>query len=209
MRDDTTTQGVLFKALFAKPLVARFDQAHSSCDGGAILLKACDRKLGLIDAVSSCLRDGRCSDKIRHSMQELVEQRVYGMACGYEDCNDSARLSTDPVQRLLMNRDPIEGESLASQPTLSRFENGIDSRSLMRMGNAIAERVIARHRKRLRGRVRRITIDLDLTDDPTYGQQQLTLFNGHIHPDPVSGNTGVPTTLMVAGTHTSVKVKTE
>jgi hypothetical protein len=179
MRNDTTAQGVLFKSLFDKPLSARFDQPDSSSDGGAILLKACDKQLGLIDAISSCLRDGRCVEKVRHSMQELVEQRVYGIACGYEDCNDSARLSRDPVQRLLMSRDPIEGQTLASQPTLSRFENTIDGRSLMRMGNAIAERVIERHRKRLRGRVRRITIDLDPTDDPTYGEQQLTLFNGH------------------------------
>ena len=179
MRDDTTTQGVLFKSPLGKPLVAQFDQPDSSSDGGAILLKACDRKLGLMDAISACLRDSRCPDKIVHGMRELVEQRVYGMACGYEDCNDSARLSSDPVQRLLLNRDPIDGQMLASQPTLSRFENAIDGRSLMRMGNAIADRVIARHRKRLRGRARRITIDLDPTDDPTYGQQQLTLFNGH------------------------------
>jgi len=179
MGNDTTTQGVLFKSLPGKPVVAKFDQAHSSSDGGALLLKACDAKLGLIEALSSCLRDERCASKVTHSLRELVEQRVYGMACGYEDCNDSARLSADPVHRLLLNRDPLEGERLASQPTLSRFENAVDGRSLMRMGNALAERVIARHRKRLRGKARRITIDLDPTDDPTYGQQQLTLFNGH------------------------------
>jgi hypothetical protein len=80
---------------------------------------------------------------------------------------------------MLLGRDPIDGEMLASQPTLSRFENGIDGRSLMRMGNALEDCVIERHRKRLRGRVRRITIDMDPTDDPTYGQQQLTLFNSH------------------------------
>ncbi|HZD52636.1 MAG TPA: IS1380 family transposase [Woeseiaceae bacterium] len=118
-------------------------------------------------------------DRIIHSLRELVEQRVYGMACGYEDCNDSARLRTDPVHRQLLGRDPLEGEALASQPTLSRFENGMDGRSLLGMGNAIADRVIERHRKRLRGRVQRITIDLDPTDDPTYGEQQLTLFNNH------------------------------
>lgn len=179
MPDDTTTQGVLFKSLPGKPVVAKFDQAHSSSDGGALLLKACDTKLGLIGALSSCLRDQRCASKITHSLRELVEQRVYGMACGYEDCNDSARLSSDPVHRLLLNRDPLEGERLASQPTLSRFENAVDGRSLMRMGNAMADSVIARHRKRLRGKTRRITIDLDPTDDPTYGQQQLTLFHGH------------------------------
>lgn len=179
MRDDTTTQGVLFNELFDKPLSARFDQPDSSSDGGAILLKACDKKLGLIDAMASCLRERRSPERVVHSLRELVQQRVYGMACGYEDCNDSARLCTDPVHRLLLDRDPIDGDTLASQPTLSRFENGIDGRSLLGMGNALADRVIARHRKRLRGRVRRITIDLDPTDDPTYGQQQLTLFNGH------------------------------
>ena len=179
MRDDSTTQGVLFKGLFDKPLSASFDQPDSSSDGGAILLKACDRRLGLIDAIASCLRDKRSADRVIHGLRELVEQRVYGMACGYEDCNDSARLATDPVHRLLLGRDPLDGDALASQPTLSRFENGVDGRSLMSMGNAIADRVIERHRKRLRGRVRRITIDLDPTDDPTYGEQQLTLFNGH------------------------------
>jgi len=179
MRDDSTTQGVLFNELFDKPLSASFDQPDSSSDGGAILLKACDRRLGLIDAIASCLRDKRSADRVIHSLRELVEQRVYGMACGYEDCNDSARLATDPVHRLLLGRDPLDGDALASQPTLSRFENGVDGRSLMGMGNAIADRVIERHRKRLRGRVRRITIDLDPTDDPTYGEQQLTLFNGH------------------------------
>ena len=179
MRDDSTTQGVLFDGLFDKCVSARFDQPDSSSDGGAILLKACDKKLGLIEAMASCLRERRSRERVVHSLRELVEQRVYGMACGYEDCNDSARLCRDPVQRLLLGRDPIDGETLASQPTLSRFENGIDGRSLMRMGNVLADRVIERHRKRLRGRVRRITIDMDPTDDPTYGQQQLTLFNSH------------------------------
>ena len=92
MRDDTTTQGVLFNGLFEKPLSARFDQPDSSSDGGAILLKACDKQLGLIDAMASCLRDRRDPERVVHGVRELVQQRVYGMACGYEDCNDSARL---------------------------------------------------------------------------------------------------------------------
>lgn len=179
MKDDTTTQCVLFKDVLGRPLAARFDQPDSSSDGGAILLKACDKKLGLIDAISTGLHDRRDTDRVRHSLRELIEQRVYGMACGYEDCNDSARLAGDPVHRMLLGRDPIKGEALASQPTLSRFENGMDARALVKMGTAIAERVIARHRKRLRGRVRRITIDMDPTDDPTYGAQQLSLFNGY------------------------------
>ena len=179
MSKHNSPQGVLFKGLSKPALLARFDQPDSSSDGGAILLKACDRKLGLMDAISRCIRDDRCGGKVRHSMRELISQRVYGIACGYEDCNDAARLRTDPVQRLLIDRDPLTGEALASQPTLSRLENGIDGRSLLGMGTAIMDTVMARHRKRLGQRVRCITIDLDPTDDATFGQQQLSFFNGH------------------------------
>lgn len=177
--EDITPQSVVFDDLFGKPVLASFDQPDSSSDGGAILLKACDQKLGLIDAISVCLRDDRQPGKVSHSIRDLVQQRVFGIACGYEDCNDSARLATDPVQRLLMDRDPVTGQLLASQPTLSRFENQVDGRSLVKMGHAIADTVVARHRKRLKGGVRRITIDMDPTDDPTYGGQQLTFFNGY------------------------------
>ncbi len=144
-----------------------------------MLLAGCDKRLGLIEAIAASLRDKRSAERVIHGVGALVEQRVCGMACGYEDCNDSARLAGDPVHRLLPGRDPRDGEWLASQPTLSRFENAIDSRSLVRMGRALADRVIERHRRRLKGRVRRITIDLDPTDHATHGEQQLALFNGH------------------------------
>ena len=176
---DTTAHSVIFEDLFDKPLKAEFDQPDCSSDGGAILLKACDQNLGLMDAISNCLRDDRQQGKVSHTIRDLVQQRVFGIACGYEDCNDSARLASDPIQRLLMERDPITGQQLASQPTLSRFENQVDGRSLVKMGHAISDAVITRHRKRLKGRVRRITIDMDPTDDPTYGGQQLTFFNTH------------------------------
>lgn len=175
----TTARSVVFEDLFGKAVIADFDQPDSSSDGGAILLKACDQNLGLVDAISNCFRDDRQQGKVSHTIKDLVQQRVFGIACGYEDCNDSARLASDPVQRLLMERDPITGQLLASQPTLSRFENQVDGRSLVKMGHAIGDAVIARHRKRLKGRVRRITIDMDPTDDPTYGGQQLTFFNTH------------------------------
>lgn len=179
MRDHTTRQCVVFKDLFGKPVVARFDQPDSSSDGGALLLKACDERLGLTDALARCLHDGRQQSKVEHSFHDLVRQRVFGIACGYEDCNDAARVGDDPVHKLLVDRDPIEGAALASQSTLSRFENALGAKSMMRMGLALADTVIARHRKRLRGRVKRITVELDPTDDPTHGAQQLSFFNSH------------------------------
>ena len=112
-------------------------------------------------------------------MQDLFKQRVFSVACGYADANDSARLGADPIHKLLLDRDPVAGLDLASQPTLSRFENGAGSRQLYRMAEALAERVIERHARRLHNRAKLITIDLDPTDDPTHGAQPLSFFNSH------------------------------
>lgn len=177
MGKDTTRQGVLFKGLSKKVVVARFDQEHATSDGGAILLKAVDEKLGLSAAIAECVRDQRQSSKVRHTILELLRQRLFAMACGYADGNDAARLGEDPVFKLLLDRDPLTGSALASQPTLSRFEHSVGAKELLGMAKTLTECVIERHRRRKKGRVRRITLDLDPTDDPTHGGQQLTFFN--------------------------------
>ncbi len=179
MSEHNTTQCVLFPGIFQLPVVAKFDQRQSSSDGGAILLRAADRGLGLTSALACALEDKRQSKKIKHELSELLTQRVMAIACGYPDTNDAARLGSDPVHKLLVGRDPIQGEDLASQPTLSRFENSRDRKQLFRLSEALADCVIERHRRRLRGQARRVTIDLDPTDDPTHGAQQLTFFNHH------------------------------
>ncbi len=163
----------------SRPVVAKFDQEQASSDGGAPLLKAVDDRLGLTERLAGCLADSRQAGKVRHELIELVRQRVFGIACGYADCNDAARLASDPVHKLLLGRDPLTGLALASQPTLSRFENALGWQDLYQMGAALADLVIEHHRARLRGQARRITIDLDPTDDPTHGQQEFTFFNGH------------------------------
>jgi len=92
MKDDTIQQSVLFEELVDKPLYVKFDQPDSSSDGGALLLKAADDRLDLTAALARCLKDKRRPDMIIHSYLDLVRQRIFGMACGYEDCNDAARL---------------------------------------------------------------------------------------------------------------------
>jgi hypothetical protein len=179
LRDETIPQTVLFPDLFITPVVATFDQPHASSDGGAMLLKAAEARYGLVDGFARCLVDDRQPGKVRHTLGDLLAQRIYGLACGYPDANDADRLADDPIHKLLLGRDPIDGDALASQPTISRFENHVGTQALHAMGYALAARVIDRHRQRLHGRVRRITIDLDPTDDPTHGAQQLTFFNGH------------------------------
>jgi len=103
--------------------------------------------MDLVAGLASCLRDERQAGKVDHSLRELVAQRVFSIACGYPDANDSARLSGDPIHKLLLDRDPIEGRELASQPTLSRFENGVGVKELYRAGEFLAESVIRRHAK--------------------------------------------------------------
>jgi hypothetical protein len=179
LTEHTTTECLLFPDIFDRPVIAKFDQRQGSSDGGAILLKAAEKRLGLTSALSACLRDDRQPGKVKHELGELITQRVMAIALGYEDANDAARLACDPVHKLLVGRDPVDGEDLASQPTLSRFENAPDRKELLRMTEALADRVIERHRQRLDGRARRITIDMDPTDDPTHGQQQFTFFNSH------------------------------
>jgi hypothetical protein len=174
-----TTQTVLFPELFPKPVVASFDQDNSSSDGGAVLLKVVDSQLSLTERLAACIEDLRQQSKVLHSMHDFLRQRVYGIACGYPDCNDADKLRTDPIQKMLLDRDPIDGDPLGSQPVLSRFENGVSRKALYRMGLELADVVVTHHAKRLKGRARLITIDLDPTDDPTHGSQQLSFFNGH------------------------------
>ena len=107
MSDDSTTQRLLFPGIFCKPVVAQFDQREGSSDGGALLLKAADRRYGLVSGLASCLRDERQAGKVDHSFRELVAQRVFSIACGYPDANDSARLSKDPIHKMLLDRDPV------------------------------------------------------------------------------------------------------
>src|SRR5882724_9790221 len=173
------TQRLIFPELFAKPVHYQFDEPHSSSDGGAVLLKAADQKLQLTASLAACLVDGRQAAKVKHSLEDLLRQRIYGLASGYADANDAARLAHDPIFKLLLDRSPVTGPELSSQPTLSRFENSIGPRQNYRLGLALARSVIERQQKRLRGKVRHVTIDLDSTDDPTHGQQQFTFFNAH------------------------------
>ena len=132
----------------------------------------------LVKGFARCLVDKRAPERIRHTLEDLIGQRVFGIACGHPDGNDADHLAEDPIHKLLLGRDPVTGERLASQPTLSRFENGVGRGALYRMARELAESVIERHRQRRQGRARRITIDLDPTDDPTHGAQQLAFFNG-------------------------------
>jgi len=176
---DITTQCVLFPGVFKKPVVARFDQRQGSSDGGAILLQAADRQLGLSGSLAACIEDERQAGKVKHDIHQMLAQRIFAIACGYADTNDAARLADDPVHKLLAGLDPGGEPKLASQPTLCRFENAMNPKELFRCAEALADTVLARQQRRLKKRAQWITLDIDATDDPTHGEQQLSFFNGH------------------------------
>jgi hypothetical protein len=170
---------VRFEGPFARPIDVEFDGEAESSDGGLILLRAADERVGLTAALASCLEDRRDPSKVEHGLVELFRQRVFGIAAGYPDGNDAALLGTDPVLKEVCGRRGVSGATLASQPTLSRFESGVTAREAVLMGRKLESFVIERQRARLHGRARRITIDLDPTEDRTYGQQCFSFFNGH------------------------------
>ena len=172
-------QSVLFEGLFSEPVVAAFDGEAQSSDGGLLLLGAIDRRIGLTEALGACIPDERDAARVEHTHLDLLRQRVFSIAAGYEDANDAARTACDPVLKEACGRRALEGRSLGSQPTLSRFERSHSGRAIVALGRRLETFVIARHRRRLGKWVRLVTIELDPTHDPTHGQQAFAFFNGH------------------------------
>ena len=172
MTDSTLT--LSFPAVSGRDVVVRFDGGDISSDAGMTLVSAADRKVGLISALALAIDDGRDQAKVDHPIELLMRERVYAIALGYEDANDLDRLRHDPSLKTACGRLPKSGLALASQPTISRLENGISKRDLIRMAHALAEKVI----EQLPPRTKQVILDVDPTDDPCHGQQQLECFNG-------------------------------
>ena len=168
----------LFEGIFEKPVLSRFDSERRTSDGGASLLGAIDRRIGLTESLCAYLTDSRDPSRIEHPLQDLFRQRVFSIGLGYADCNDSARVGQDPAMKLVCGRRTDDDRSLASQPTLSRFEHGLSGREVASLGRGLEEMAIERLSRRSR-RSRLVTIDLDPSVDPTHGQQPFAFFNGH------------------------------
>jgi hypothetical protein len=172
----STRQSVLFSESFQKPLAAVFDAASQTSDAGLILLGTLDRRLDVTRRLCAHLPDARQAGKVEHGLLDLVRQRVYSIAAGYADGNDAQHLRHDPALKVLCDRDPIQGPALASQPTLSRFENSVPRRALVRAARAFEAERIERFARRFPD-ARCVVIDLDATVDPTHGQQTFSFFN--------------------------------
>jgi len=174
---DRTRQSVLFEATFRRPVLIAFDADALSSDGGVALLSALDHGIGLTDSLLASVSDGRQQSKVSYSYVDLFRQRVFGLALGYSDGVDANDLRRDPMMKLAAGRDPTQDPDLASQSSISRFENALSGRQVAEMGREFEDFVMRRLGKRHR-KARMVTLDFDSTVDPTHGAQQLSMFNG-------------------------------
>ena len=159
-----------------KPLTATFDGGRLSSDGGVIVLREIALKLGLAEVISGPLRDDRDATRVLHTYADMALARMAAIAAGYEDCDDLNWLRSDPAFKIACGRAPESGDDLMSQPTLSRLENLPDWRTLGRIGLGMID-LFCRSFARVPAR---IVLDIDDTDDPVHGQQELALFNAHV-----------------------------
>jgi len=170
-------QGVWQKSfgfLGSKPIVVEPSSAGLTSDAGLLPLRQFDEAFGLTRQLADALEDHRYQPFVDHSLIEMVRVRVYGILAGYEDQNDHSALRSDPVFKLIAGRSPDDND-LASQPTLSRFENSVSIGSLFQLRDVMIDQFINSFAEP----PTRLTFDIDTFDDPTHGQQQLTFFHGY------------------------------
>jgi predicted secreted protein len=154
---------------------ADFSGGQITSDAGLLPLRAFDHRHGLTRGLAQRVCDPREEERVRHSILSLFRQRLYQIIAGYEDANDADRLRHDPAFQILA--DQSLGEPLGSQPTLSRWENSPSPRELLKLQEALLDWFVRICGEQVRKRGE-ILLDVDSTDDPTYGQQQLSFFNG-------------------------------
>jgi hypothetical protein len=172
----SATATYTFATATALALEAAFDGGRLTSDGGLPWLARAEEAVGICAALAACVPEWRRAH-IHHSLEALVRQRVFGIACGYEDQNDADTLRRDPLLKLVCGRRPESDPDLASQPTLSRLENAVDRQACRRLAHALLG-VYLRRRAR-DGVPAHIVLDIDSTDDPTHGQQEGSAYHGY------------------------------
>lgn len=156
-------------------VVAKFDGGAVCSDGGLLLLRKADACLGLAELASYAISDERRPEYVQHTVVDMLRQRIYGIAAGYEDCNDAGQLRVDAMHKLALGRDLVGGLALASQPSLSRFENNIDATSNAALQKLLVHLFVKQSRKAPKV----LRLAMDTTCDETYGSQQMTFYNGY------------------------------
>jgi hypothetical protein len=171
-----------FEASGRREIVARFDGGTISSDGGAFLLRQTDQRLNLLPRLAQCFLDGRNQDLIEHSILEMLSQRIYGLALGYEDINDHEQLRKDPVFGILAGREELD-EPLAGKSTLNRMELGAGTpdryKKITFWKEGLDELLVQVFLESHRSAPEQIVLDVDTTDLPLHGKQEGRFFHGY------------------------------
>jgi len=170
---ENSTQELNLFPIKGRNIELSFSGDRISSDGGLLLLRELDSQLNLLASASNCIHDERDNRYIDHSVKELLTQRVFQIAAGYEDCNDCNDLREDMIFKMCAGRLPQSEPDLASQPTMSRLENTVTRTDLFRLGKCLVDMFISSYSKAPSV----IILDCDDTNNDTYGQQELALFN--------------------------------
>jgi hypothetical protein len=166
----SSPQNITFTSAKRLVIEADFNGGAVSSDGGLLLVREADRRLGLTGSIARRLKDGRQQGKVRHTVATMLRQRVMGLCAGWEDLNDADQLRTDPVHQLAAGNDP-----LASTPTVCRFENGQSRQTAWAINRELVEQFIASRRTA----PPYLILDFDATDTPVHGQQEGRFFHGY------------------------------
>jgi Transposase DDE domain group 1 len=171
-----------FKGHFSQQVVARFDGGTISSDGGSLLLRETDRRLNLLPRFAACFLDGRAQGRVEHSVLEMVSQRVYGLALGYEDVNDHEQLRKDPLFGVLTGREELD-KPLAGKSTLNRLELGHGRQDRYKKitfwKEGIDELLVSAFVESHEKPPEQIILDIDTTDLTLHGHQEGRFFHGY------------------------------
>lgn len=209
--DTVCHEQLSFGSLFGKQVTADFDGGRMSSDGGAFLPRELDDRYGVTEGAAGSMEDHRQRSWVLHDLKTLLRQKIFSIVLGYDDNNDAATLRSDPALKGSSGRLPETSRDLASPPTLCRFEKQVTTKDLRRL----ADWLFALYLKTHPGPRDLVVLDMDATDDPTHGHQQLSFFHGYYeehmyHPLVVfDGISGFPLACVLrpGNTHASHRAK--
>ncbi len=186
MTTECTQVGFEFQPLKNRAIRAQFDGGAITSDGGSLLLREVEKRTGILRQFASCFTDYRNPERIEHTVEELVAQRVYGLALGYEDLNDHEELRKDPLLAVLVEKSHPGEEALAGKSTLNRLELTLETASqkerykkIVLDHGAVDRLLVDLFLQAHREAPKEIILDLDATDDPLYGKQEERFFHGY------------------------------
>ena len=169
--EETGPHKIEFGRLGRRVVEGRFDGGSMTSDAGVMLLAETDRKLGLLDTAAQCIADPRNPLLVTHAVRDMLRQRVYGLALGWEDLNDHSALRCDVAMQTAVGVD----REVASAPTLCRLERWADQATARRLHEVLLDQFIASFKRA----PEELVLDFDATDNPLYGQQEGRFFHGY------------------------------